>query len=94
MVCIIIVIVLVVIQEIEIIVLHNLADFRISTQHLCGIAHILVGIHHLRKLWYQVHTHADVGVNAGSDAVTAAGFDDDNAVGTLGTIDGSTVLQY
>ena len=69
-------------------------DVRIGAQHLSGIEAVLAGIHHVRCLWHQRDAHADVGIDAGSHRVATLRLDEHYAVGTLGAVEGSGVLQH
>ena len=94
MVCLIIIVVWICGQEVERTLFQELVNLRIGTEHFGSVAHILVCIHHLWQAWHQVDTHTDVGIDTCSDGSAAAGLQYDDTIGALGTIDGSTILQY
>ena len=62
-------------------------------EQLRGIATILVGIHHRHELRLQRHTGRDVGRDTCGHRLAAARLYEDDAVGTLGTIEGRTVAH-
>ena len=62
-------------------------------QHLRSIAAVLLGIHHRQEPRFESDTGRDVGRDTGGHRLVALGLDDDNTVGTLGTVQGSTITH-
>ncbi len=63
-------------------------------QHLCGIESVFLIVEHLGQTRHQLETTANIHIDAGSHTLITLGIDENHAVGTFGTIDGTTVLEY
>ena len=79
----------VVVQE-----LHLTEGERLVGQQFGGVETVVLSTHHLRQTGDEFVTAVDGDINLGGHALVALGLDEDDAVGTFGTIDGGTVLQH
>ena len=64
-----------------------------GTDELSHIVAILVGIHHLGLLGHEFETSEGADVNASYLAMATLGGDAEDTVGTLGTIEGRTIIE-
>ena len=63
-------------------------------QQLRGIASVLLSIHHIDELRLEYHTDRCVGCDTSRHRFTTVCLNDNDAVGTLGTIKSSTVTHH
>ena len=68
--------------------------FGLASQELRGVKTVVVRTHHLWQTRYQVKASVDGHVNLRGHTLVALCLDDEYAIGTLGTIEGSTILQH
>ncbi len=65
-----------------------------GTDEFREVIAVLVGVHHLHLFGSSLETGVGTEVDARSHALAAAGLDNQHAVGTLGTVEGCTVLDH
>ena len=98
MIGIIVVTVLGIVEEVKLQGVGGRADTVLHLGHGAELLHsvvtILCGIHHRGVLRREGPAHTQLGIDARSHRVTALGVDEDNAVGTAGTIEGGGILQH
>ena len=76
---------------------HRAADeLRVghSTYHFGEVVAVLAGIHHLHLLGCRFEATVSADVDAGYHALAAASVDKEHTVGTLGTVEGRSVLHH
>ena len=65
-----------------------------TRQQLGGVETVFLGAEHLRQTGRQLVAAVDVDINLRGHRLVTLGLDDDHAIGTLGAIEGGTVLQH
>ena len=70
------------------------AEILYGAGQFTQVGAVLVTIHHVEFLGYELHTAEDAHVDLGGHGASALCLDDDDAVGTLGTIEGRRILQH
>ena len=64
------------------------------SNQLAHVVLVLAAVHHLRVVWLGLKTTVDVHVDLRCHALAPLRVDEDDAVGTTGTIEGGSVLQH
>ena len=98
MICLIIIAVLSIVEEVELQGIRQRTDALLylgnRTELFNGIVTILGRIHHRGIIGNEGPPHPKFGIDSRGHRMTALGIDQNDAIGTTGTIEGSGILQY
>ena len=90
----ILVVIVIVGLAVEILHLTHEVGIHLTIEQLGGVEAVGVGIHHFGQPRHQVVASVNGDVNLGGHGLVALGLDDEHAIGALGAIECSTILQH
>ena len=90
----ILVVIVVVGVAVQVLHLSELRGIGLVGQQVGGVEAVVVGVHHLRQTRDELVARVERDVDLCGHALVALGLDEEHAVGTLRTIESSTVLQH
>ena len=79
---------------VQVLHLAELVGIHPAHQQLGAVESVVIGSHHLRQGGHQFVAAIDGHVDLGGHRLVALGLDNQHAVGTLGTVEGRSVLQH